>query len=67
MAERGVPAGVVMCLEVVEDGELGLAACGEAAAGLLVEQLALQGRDLLKRSAGTVGPAAAQGLSFNGS
>jgi hypothetical protein len=43
VAEAGVTsAGVVERLGVVEDGELGLASGGEPAAGLLVEQLALQ-------------------------
>lgn len=46
VAEGGVPAaGVGERLEVVKDGERGLAAGGEPAAGLLVEQLALQGRE----------------------
>ena len=36
-------ARVVERLEVVEDGKLGLATAGEAAAGLLVEQLAFDG------------------------
>ena len=34
------------CLEVVEDGELDFASGGEAAAWLLVEQLALQGGEI---------------------
>jgi transcription regulator MmyB-like protein len=46
LAEGGVPpAEVVEALEVVEDGELGLASGGEASAGLLGEQLALQHLD----------------------
>ncbi len=38
-------AGVVERLEVVGDAELGLTAAGEPATGLLVEQLAFQGRE----------------------
>ncbi len=42
---RVATAGVVEGLEVVEHGQLGLASGGEAAAGLLVEQFALQCRE----------------------
>lgn len=36
------PARVVKGLEVVKDGELGLASGGDASGGLLIEKLALQ-------------------------